>query len=68
MTIKKCDRCKQEEKDIETCLFPDFNKNSGVIGSWTIYGRPFKYIDLCYNCKIELKQLLDDFLEGNCNA
>ena len=53
---------------METCLLPDFNKNSGVIGNWAIYGRPFKYIDLCYNCKIELKQLLDDFLEGNCNV
>ena len=66
MIIKKCDRCKQEkrEENIETCLLPDFDKNNGIIGSWTIYGRPFKYIDLCYSCKKRLEHLLDDFLEG----
>ena len=45
MTIKKCDRCKQEAKNIETCMLPDFSKNGGIIGSY-IYGRPFKYVDL----------------------
>jgi hypothetical protein len=64
MTIRKCDRCKQEDKKMETCLLPDFNKNNGVIGSYTIYGRPFKYVDLCDNCKNKLEQLLNDFLEG----
>lgn len=63
MTIKKCDRCKQEAKNIETCMLPDFSKNGGIIGSYTIYGRPFKYVDLCSKCKGKFEKLLNNFLE-----
>lgn len=44
-------------------MLPDFSKNNGIIGGYAIYGRPFKYIDLCPKCKRKLEKLLNNFLE-----
>ena len=66
MIIHICDRCKKEAEKIEKYMIPDFN---GIMSdSYYLYGHPVRLIELCPQCKKQLEFLLDDFLEGNCNA
>ena len=69
MIIHICDRCKKEAEKIEKYIIPDFNNHSGIMSnSYYIYGSPVQLIELCPQYKKQIKFLLNDFLEGNCNA
>ena len=69
MIIHICDRCKKEAEKIEKYIIPDFNNRNVIMSNnYYIYGRPIRLIELCPQCKKQLEYLLDDFLEGNCNA
>lgn len=60
---------KKKQKKIEKYIIPDFNNYSGIMSdNYHIYGRPVRLIELCPQCKKQLEFLLNDFLEGNCNA
>lgn len=70
MVIHICDRCKKEAEKIENCLIPDLNNYGGIVSDsyYMVYGRPVRQIELCPQCKKQLEFLLNDFLEGSCNA
>ena len=69
MVIHICDRCKKEAEKIEKYIIPDFNNRNVIMSNnYYIYGRPIRLIELCPQCKKRLEFLLNDFLEGNCNA
>ena len=69
MIIHICDRCKKEAEKIEKYMIPDFNNCNGIMSdNYYIYGRPVRLIESCPQCKKQLEFLLNDFLEGNCNA
>ena len=69
MVIHICDRCKKEAEKIEKYMIPDFNNYNGIMSdNYYIYGRPVRLIELCPQCKKQFEFLLNDFLEGNCNA
>lgn len=60
---------KKKQKKIEKYIIPDFNNRSGIMSdNYYIYGSPVRLIELCPQCKKQLEFLLNDFLEGNCNA
>ena len=69
MVIHICDRCKKEAEKIEKYMIPELNNCNGIMSnSYYIYGSPVRLIELCPQCKKRLEFLLNDFLEGNCNA
>ena len=69
MVIHICDRCKKEAEKIEKYMIPELNNCNGIISnSYYMYGSPVRLIELCPQCKKQLEFLLNDFLEGNCNA
>ena len=63
MIVHKCDRCKEEVKKIETCMYPNFINYGCIIpySDYLIYGQPVQPIELCPRCKKQFEILLNDF-------